>query len=52
MGSEMKRRHFILLVKRLIGVDAGRYADNHWWFICTCAVVFLPKMMEQTIVTS
>ena len=41
-GSEMKQ-HFILLVKRLIGVDTGRYADDHWQFVCTCAVVFPPK---------
>ena len=30
-------------LKRLIGVDASGYADDHWQIICTCAVVFLPK---------
>ena len=29
--------------KWLIGVDAGRYADDHCQFVCACAVVFLPK---------
>ena len=38
--------------KQLIGMDAGGYTDNHRQFICTCAVVFPTKMMEQTIVTS
>ena len=23
------------------GMDASRCADEHWWFQCTCAVVFL-----------
>ena len=43
MGLEMKQRHFILSVKWLIGMDAGRYADDCQQFVCTCAVVFLPK---------
>ena len=29
-------------LKRLIGMDAGRYADC-WQIACTCAVVFPPK---------
>ena len=29
--------------KWLIGMDAGRYADDCRWFICACTVVFLPK---------
>ena len=32
-----------LRFKWLIGVDAGRYADDHQQFVCTCAVVFPPK---------
>ena len=52
MGSETKRRHFVLLVKWLIGMDASGYADDHWQFVCTCAVVFPQKKMEKTIVTS
>ena len=27
-------------LKWLIGVDAGRYADDCQWIICTCTVVF------------
>ena len=30
-------------LKRLIDVDAGGYADDCWWIVCTYAVVFLPK---------
>ena len=28
---------------RLIGVDAGEYADGHRQIVCACAVAFLPK---------
>ena len=30
-------------LKWLIGVDAGRYAGNRQWIVCTCTVVFPPK---------
>ena len=30
-------------LKRLIGVDAARYADNCRQIACACAVVFPPK---------
>ena len=30
-------------LKRLIGVDTGGYADDCWWIVCACTVVFLPK---------
>ena len=49
MGLEMKRQHSVLLVKRLIGVDAGRYADNHWQIACACTVVFLPKWWSRLL---
>ena len=28
---------------RLIGMDAGRSADEPWQIVCTCAMVFPPK---------
>ena len=34
------------------GSNAGRCADNLWHFLCTCAVVFPWKKVEQMIVTS
>ena len=38
--------------KRLIGVDAGGYADDHQC-VCVCMCSGFPaKMMEQTIVMS
>ena len=38
--------------KRLIGMDASGYADDHW-HVCVCMHSGFPaKMMEQTIVTS
>ena len=27
----------------LIGMDAGRSADEPWQIVCACAMVFLPK---------
>ena len=38
-----KRNNNISYFRYSIGMDAGGYADDHWQFICTCAVVFLPK---------
>ena len=38
--------------KRLIGVDAGRYTDDHWHVCVHMGSGFPTKMMEQTIVTS
>ena len=34
-------------LKWLIGMDAGGYADDHRWFVCTCTVVFLPKWWSR-----
>ena len=45
----MKWWHFILLVKRLIGLDAGGYADDCWQFVCACAVVFPPKWWSRLL---
>ena len=36
-------------LKWLIGVDAGRYADDCWWIVCTCAVVFPPKWCSRLL---
>ena len=33
-------------------MDACRCEDKLWQFFCTCAVVFPPKILQQTIVTS
>ena len=30
-------------LKWLIGVDAGRYADDRWQIACACTVVFPPN---------
>ena len=38
--------------KQLIGMDAGRYADNRWHVCVHMHSGFPAKMMEQTIVTS
>ena len=43
MGSEKNDDILYFWLKRLIGVDTGGYADDHWQIICTCTVVFLPK---------
>ena len=29
--------------KWLIGMDADGCADEPWWIICACTMVFLPK---------
>ena len=36
-------------LKQLIGMDAGRYADNRWQIICACAVVFPPKWWSRLL---
>ena len=36
-------------VKWLFGVDAGRHADEPWWFFCVCTVVFLPKWWSRCL---
>ena len=28
-------------------MDAGRFADEPWWFQCACAVVFLPEDLSR-----
>ena len=42
-GSETSDDTLYFQLKRLIGMDARRYADDHWQIVCTCAVVFLPE---------
>ena len=40
IGKEMKRfRAFIIFGGS--DMDASRFADEPWWFQCTCTVVFL-----------
>ena len=38
--------------KQLIGMDASRYAEDHWHVCVHMCSGFPAKMMEQTIVTS
>ena len=34
-------------LKWLIGMDTSGYADDCWWFVCACTVVFLPKWWSR-----
>ena len=47
-GKEMMRLR-LSVIFGIFGMDAGRCADKLWWFCCTCAVVFPPERLEQTI---
>ena len=39
LGKEMTR-FGLSVILGIFGVDAGRYADEPWWFHGTCAMVF------------
>ena len=41
LGKETKRLR-VSIIFGTFGVDAGRCADEPWWFWCACAVVFPP----------
>ena len=47
MGLERDDKILNFCNKWLFGVDAGRCTDKPWQFLCTCAVVFLPKWWSR-----
>ena len=53
-GNEMMtfRTYGSIQYNQLIGMDAGRYADNRWHVCVHMHSGFPTKMMEQTIVMS